>query len=74
MPLGNFTGVFIGFWIGKKFTNKICLHIADFIGMLSILTLISELESIIAFRFVLGMSNGIISYIVPIYLKSICPE
>ncbi|KAM3145646.1 hypothetical protein pb186bvf_002192 [Paramecium bursaria] len=74
MPLGNFTGVFIGFLIGKKFTNKICLHIADFIGMLSILTLIQELETIIAFRFVLGMSNGIISYIVPIYLKSICPE
>ncbi|KAM3145647.1 hypothetical protein pb186bvf_002193 [Paramecium bursaria] len=61
MPLGNFAGVFVGFLMGKKFTNKQCLQE-------------SQLEVIIVFRFLLGVSNGIVSYIVPIYLKSICPE
>jgi len=50
------------------------MFIADIIGMLNLLTLISQLNVMIAFRFSLGVANGISSLIMPVYVKSICPD
>lgn len=74
VPLGCFTGVFVGFFLKKKFTYKQTIFIADFIGCLSLLTLIKSYEVIVAFRFTLGFANGISSLVMPIYVKTICPE
>lgn len=50
------------------------MHIADLIGLTSLLALISNTNVIITFRFFLGVANGISSLIMPVYVKSLCPE
>ncbi|CAD8205513.1 unnamed protein product [Paramecium octaurelia] len=74
LPLGNVVGVFVGYLLKQKFTNKQCLHIADLIGITSLLAVISNYYLIVIIRFVLGVSNGISSYLMPVYIKSICPQ
>ncbi|KAM3139709.1 hypothetical protein pb186bvf_008167 [Paramecium bursaria] len=73
-PAGCAVGVILGGFIKKKLTNKQCLHLADFIGLFSLLTLVANPEVIAVFRFVLGLANGMSSYITSLYLKSMCPE
>ncbi|CAK60997.1 unnamed protein product (macronuclear) [Paramecium tetraurelia] len=74
LPLGNVVGVFVGYLLKQKFTNKQCLHIADLIGITSLLAVISNYYLIVVIRFILGVSNGISSYLMPVYIKSICPQ
>ncbi|CAD8115944.1 unnamed protein product [Paramecium sonneborni] len=74
LPLGNVAGVFIGQLLKQKFTNKQCLHIADLIGITSLLAVIANYYLIVIIRFFLGVSNGISSYLMPVYIKSICPQ
>ncbi|CAD8112802.1 unnamed protein product [Paramecium sonneborni] len=74
LPLGNVAGVFIGYLLKQKFTNKQCLHIADLIGITSLLAVIADYYLIVVIRFFLGVSNGISSYLMPVYIKSICPQ
>ncbi|CAD8166380.1 unnamed protein product [Paramecium pentaurelia] len=73
LPLGNVAGVFVGYLLKQKFTNKQCLHIADLIGITSALAVIADYHLIVVIRFFLGVSNGISSYLMPVYIKSICP-
>lgn len=42
--------------------------------MMNSFTLIARIECIVAFRFFLGIANGISSLLMPVYVKSICPE
>ncbi|CAD8214795.1 unnamed protein product [Paramecium octaurelia] len=74
LPLGNVVGVFVGYLLKQKFTNKQCLHIADLIGITSLLAVIADYYLIVVVRFFLGVSNGISSYLMPVYIKSLCPQ
>ncbi|CAD8190586.1 unnamed protein product [Paramecium pentaurelia] len=73
LPLGCVIGVLVGYIIKLKLTNKQCLQVADVIGIFSLLATISNYEVIVAVRFFLGISNGISSLIMPVYIKSLCP-
>ncbi|CAD8194510.1 unnamed protein product [Paramecium octaurelia] len=74
LPLGCVVGVIIGYFLKRKFTNKQCIHIADLIGLSSLLAVIANTNVVIVFRFFLGVANGISSLIMPVYVKSLCPE
>ncbi|CAK83932.1 unnamed protein product (macronuclear) [Paramecium tetraurelia] len=74
LPLGCVAGVLIGYIIKQKLTNKQCLQVADVIGIFSLLATISNYQVIVAVRFFLGISNGISSLIMPVYIKSLCPS
>ena len=67
-------GCLISYFLKKKLRNKNCLHLADFLGALSLLALIPNYYIITVFRFFLGVSNGINSVIMPIQIKMMCPE
>lgn len=66
VPVGAFVGCLSSYFLKKKFRNKNCLHLADFLGSLSLLALIPNYYIITVFRFFLGVSNGINSVIMPI--------
>lgn len=74
MPVGALCGSLLSHFLKNELTNKTCLHIADFLGSLSLLALIPNYYVIATFRFFLGMSNGINSVIMPSKVKMMCPE
>lgn len=63
----------MGYFLKKILTNKQCIYFADCAALLSLLATISDTSVVIAFRFFLGLANGISSSIMPVYVKSICP-
>jgi predicted MFS family arabinose efflux permease len=74
MPIGSLVGCILARYLMKWLTNKNCLYLADALSIPSLITLIPEFYSMMAFRFLLGIANGINSVIMPIQVKHLCPE
>lgn len=72
--MGALTGSLSIYFLRNKYGIKRSLHIADYFGILSLVTLIPNYITIAVFRFSLGVSNGMNSVIIATQLKLMCPE